>query len=136
MTINDRQEAYEKIYKFLGPEDKLHIECAIWLFTKYPTKLWFHPPNEGKRNWVEQIKLKLMGVRSGVLDFVFLEPNAYYFGLILECKVKYTGNTKSYSTKQQKWWIDQLKQKGFSADIFYEKSEFIQKVNNYFSTAP
>ncbi len=44
--------------KFLGPEDKLQIAVNANLTAAYPTALFCHVPNEGKRSPLKDINLK------------------------------------------------------------------------------
>ncbi len=135
MTIEERISEYQRLYKHFGKEDRLHIEAVTFLFTHYPLATWFHCPNEGKRTWFEQIKCKLMGVRAGVPDFVFLEPNAYYYGLLLEAKVDYDKG-KNYLSKAQKIWRDKLIKKGFKFEVFRTLDEFKTLIKDYFDSVP
>lgn len=37
-----------------------------------PNMVWFHVPNEGKRSYKSAARLKKMGMRKGVADFIFI----------------------------------------------------------------
>lgn len=58
-------------------EISLHMSVAAYLRRAWPADLlWFHVPNGEKRDKAAAGKLKGMGVRAGVPDFVFIMPNA------------------------------------------------------------
>ena len=132
VRIQNRIALYTRLYKSFKKEERLHIESATFLFENYPKALWFHPPNEGKRrDWFEQVKLGLMGVRKGVPDFIVLEPNNQYNGLIIEAKMKYT-----YLSKAQKQWKERLLERNYHFAEFRSINEFKEIVTEYFKTVP
>ena len=54
---------------------------------KYPELKWLHHiPNGGSRNRAEAVKLKQMGVKSGVSDLCLPYPKGIYCGLYIEMK--------------------------------------------------
>ena len=134
MNLEDFKKEYRKVESNLKPEEKLHIHCSFFLFEQYPTVKWFHPPNEGKRGWYEQIKLKLMGVKRGVPDFIILEPNAYYYGIVLEAKAIYKNGGKVTLSKDQNIWKNHLIKRGYKFIEFNTVEEFKKEVSNYLST--
>ena len=50
-------------------ETERHILCANWLRDTFPTILWLHIPNEGRRSWKEGKRQKAMGLMAGAADF-------------------------------------------------------------------
>lgn len=68
-------------------ENRLHLDVAE-LLRKHarPDWLWFHVPNGEKRDYVTACRLKAMGVRPGIADFVLLGPDG--LGRFLELKRK------------------------------------------------
>lgn len=54
-------------------EDALHIALAQWLRYQPLVGLWWHTPNTHS-SVQHAVKLKRMGMLSGVLDFQFLHP--------------------------------------------------------------
>jgi hypothetical protein len=57
------------------PEFKTHCAIADLLrFTAMPGVLWFHPPNGEHRSPRTGARLKRMGVRRGVADFIIIKP--------------------------------------------------------------
>jgi hypothetical protein len=55
-------------------ELEIHMHCAKWLRDAYPQLLAFHVANERKASVQYHVKLKRMGVLSGVADFLVF-PN-------------------------------------------------------------
>ena len=53
-------------------EDRLQIHCAAVLRRFCTKTVWFCVPNGGKRDKVTAARLRQMGVRSGVADFILL----------------------------------------------------------------
>lgn len=51
-------------------EDTLQMSVADYLRYQFPTLLWFHTPNGGKRHPREAARLKRMGVLPGVADIL------------------------------------------------------------------
>ena len=130
-TIEAKRKEFERLYNYFGPEDKLHIKCSFFLWEYYPEAVWFHPPNEGKREWFNQSRVKLMGVKPGVPDFIIMEPNYYHFGLVMEAK---TSNGRL--DPAQKMWLDELRKKGFKAEVFRDFETFTTIVQSYFECIP
>lgn len=63
------------------------ISWASWQMQKYPELKWLHHiPNGGSRNRAEAVKLKQMGVKSGVSDLCLPYPKGIYCGLYIEMK--------------------------------------------------
>ena len=61
-------------------EDQFQISIFWHAWNYYPQtrRLLFHVPNGGKRNKLEAIKLKQMGVVRGVADIIFYWDNQMY----------------------------------------------------------
>ena len=63
------------------------ISWASWQMQKYPELKWLHHiPNGGSRNRAEAVKLKQMGVKSGVSALCLPYPKGIYCGLYIEMK--------------------------------------------------
>jgi len=111
-------------WKFLGPEDKIHAECVDFLSAT--DLIWAHPPNEGKRTPFEQFKAKVLGITSGLMDFLIFEPHAGYCGLFIE--IKAGKNTQSPSQLEM---AAKLSAKGYRCTVCYSKDEFVKAVEDY-----
>ena len=61
------------------PEQAIHLAiCAHIRARAYPSVLWWHTPNEGKRGRVNSAMLKRMGMRAGVSDLIFVHRGKVY----------------------------------------------------------
>lgn len=68
--------------------EQIHIcNWAMWNENRYPELKWLHHiPNGGSRNKAEAVKLKSMGVKSGVSDLHLPYAKGVYIGLYIEMK--------------------------------------------------
>lgn len=76
------------------------VSWAAWNERQYPELKWlYHVPNQmGTRSKVENIKLKQMGVKSGVSDLCLPYPKGIYCGLYIEMKF---GDGKHQKTQKE-----------------------------------
>lgn len=95
--------------------------------------LWYHGPNEGKRNPRTGAALKAAGMKSGFPDCVIFDPPQYYHvielikgfkgaprGLAIELKV---GRNKP--TASQLKWHDDLRARYWRVEVCYTIDEVI-----------
>ena len=68
------------------PEQTLQKNCVEWFHIVYPHKRIIHIPNGGKRNFLEAVQLKKMGVSPGVYDLFIPHPKKGYHGFWIEMK--------------------------------------------------
>ena len=68
--------------------EQIHVcNWAMWNENRYPELKWLHQiPNGGSRNKAEAVKLKSMGVKSGVSDLHLPYAKGVYIGLYIEMK--------------------------------------------------
>lgn len=68
--------------------EQIHVcNWAMWNENRYPELKWMHhTPNGGSRNKAEAVKLKSMGVKSGVADLHLPYAKGVYIGLYIEMK--------------------------------------------------
>jgi len=92
-------------------EDQEQTILATWL-TKKGIK-FFAIPNGGYRNPMEAVKLRRMGVQSGVPDLCIPYAQEPYHGLYIE--LKRVG--PHHVSDAQKYWIDFLQAQGYCAKI-------------------
>jgi hypothetical protein len=86
-----------------GLEDKHQIALFDWARHIPDLKNMFHIPNGGKRNGLEAIRFKRMGVKPGVSDvFLPVAKNGYH-GLWIELKTPI--EMKPTVTKFQREWL-------------------------------
>jgi len=129
---------------YVGNENNMQIACASWLRLQFPKALAFHVPNGGRRPRtsvrrkgqivsipLEASKFKKMGVLAGVPDFIILEPNETYSGLIIELKTK--GGTLQ---KTQKEFLIKCIDRGYKTIVCWSTSAFEHAVCWYFNKSP
>ena len=114
-------------YKYLTGEDKLQHNVILYLQMQYPSALWTHTPNEGRRTPFERFKLKYLGAKSGVPDLLIFTPNKKYNGLAIELKYK-----ENKPTENQKKWLDQLAQNNWLALWLNDFDDCCQIIDKYF----
>lgn len=111
-------------------EEMLQIQVIDWAYYntwKYPQlELMFHVANEGKRNVVQGVKLKRMGLKKGVPDLVLPCGNGKYTGLYIELKT-----AKGRPTAEQKKWIKNLTDAGNYAKVCYGFEDAVQTIKHY-----
>lgn len=105
-------------------EDDEQAALFSWASVKansgYMTRLLFAIPNGGKRNPREAVRMKLAGVKSGVPDMFLPVARNGLHGLWIELKrpiVK--GEAKPVVSAEQKYWIEQLREQGYRAEVCY-----------------
>lgn len=107
-------------------EDTLAISVSYYIKTQYPKVLFSHIPNGGKRNIIEAVKFKKMGVRKGIPDFLIFETNNPHIrGIAIELKVK-----PNKPTPEQLDVIEQMKKLKWNAYVCYSFDE-AKKVIDY-----
>lgn len=89
---------YGKDKPYPGKEDNLQKATARWLAVQHPTLPAFHVPNGGKRPVrtkntgytysPEAVKLKAMGTKPGVSDWLILQPSGPWHGACIELKAE------------------------------------------------
>lgn len=92
--------------------------------------LMIHHANERKTTVQHAVKLKAMGVSSGIPDFqLFLtsdSDNKFCPGLFIEMK-----SPGKKLNPNQKIWFEALKRKGYKTEISYTSDEAIEIVKGY-----
>ncbi len=110
--------------KFL--EDNMAMSVATYLKMQYPDVLFSHMPLGGKRNAREGLRLKKMGTKKGLPDFLIFETNDPHLrGLAIELKVK-----PNKPTPEQLEVLTDLKHLKWAAYVCYsfdEAQEVIDK---------
>jgi hypothetical protein len=98
--------------------------------------LLYHVPNggmrpKGKRYGGEAGKMVGLGQKSGVPDLHLPVPRGLYPGLFIEMKSINGDGKKTYPSKNQRWWIDNLKQKGYRVEVCWTWIEARDVLINY-----
>lgn len=108
---------------------------------QYPGVIAFHVPNGGKRPKqtlsrkgklyiasLEGRKMKEMGAKAGVSDWIILSPNGVFHGLVVELKTK--GGTIQ---KTQIDFLSKCNETGYYACICWSIEGFVEILEWYFS---
>jgi len=89
--------------------------------------VFYHVPNGGKRNWLEAVKFKRLGVKAGIPDLVIPMARKGYHGLYIELKRVSSGALSD----NQKYWLEELKRQGYDCFVAHGADELIEYVKNY-----
>ncbi len=112
-------------------ESQIQIMIFDWasmMINKYPElKLMHHIPNGTYKSMKGAIKAKAEGLKSGVPDICLPAPKGKYHGLYLELKA----TKKNKPSNNQKWWIEELNNQGYKAEVAYGFDEAINIIKNY-----
>ena len=91
---------------------------ALWAWAQHNKVLrdhLVHVPNGGRRNKREAARMKRMGVRAGVHDYLLPVPRGRYHGLWIELKATPPNNAKV--TKEQREWTERMRDQGYAAYV-------------------
>ena len=100
---------------------------AAWNERQYPELKWLHHiPNGGSRNKAEAVKLKQMGVKSGVSDLCLPYPKGIYCGLYIEMKF---GDGKHQ--KSQKEFLTDMAAVGHYVATCYTSEDAVKVLREY-----
>lgn len=108
-------------------EFSLCVQCYAWFSLQYAKREMWHVPNGGKRNLLEAVKFKQMGVKKGVPDYIFPEPVAPYHGLFVEFKTE-----KTRESIEQLQLMHKLEQKNYFVAVVRSFEQFQEVVRRYF----
>ncbi len=99
-----------------SPEEDLHRLCFSWVELKtliHPILQYLvHVPNGGARSKGEAGKLKAMGVKPGVPDFLLPRSVGQWRGLAIELK-----SDVGRLTLDQKLWLSGLSDEGYLVSV-------------------
>lgn len=87
-----------------------------------------HVPNEGKRSYAQGKKLKKMGLKAGVADFILPVSKAGYNILVMEYK---TLLPRGRLSKEQQIWLRYMNTLGNCAMVVYGVDEALEGVKAY-----
>ena len=92
--------------------------------------LWWHTPNEGKRNVRQGARLKRGGMKAGIPDVIIVTPapNAPWArGVAIELKKpKGKNSAKGRLSPTQRNWLCWLEQSGWSTCVAYGWEEAVE----------
>ena len=108
--------------------EQMHVcNWATWNVNRYPELKWlYHIPNGGSRNRLEAVKLKRMGVLSGVPDIELNVSRGGYHGLFIEMKV---GMNKP--TENQIEMMEELSAQGYLCRVCWSGDDAIDVIKEY-----
>lgn len=89
--------------------------------------IFLHIPNEGKRNPIQGYVMARCGLKKGVSDYYLPLPRKSHHGLWIELKRREGGIER----KEQKDWINRMKQLGYAAQFCYGCDEAIEVIKEY-----
>lgn len=132
-------EAYRAMVRRAGrrdrreaPEEALQRACVQWAALqsrRYPIlEALIHVPNGGRRPKGEAGKLKAMGVRPGVPDFLLPLPSPAkcWSGLAIELKAK-----DGRLSRAQAEWLERLADAGWRVAVVRSLEEFCALITEY-----
>lgn len=111
-------------------EDTEQISVIYWAqanVIEHPELKWlYHIPNGGRRDSKEAIKLKQMGVKSGVSDLCLPYPRGKYHGLYIEMKYG-----KNRQTPEQADFLAEMAAVGHYVATCYSAEDAIRVIEQY-----
>jgi hypothetical protein len=110
-----------------GPEDHILYQVVQFINIQYKHVLYCHVPNERKAKVQYYVKLKSLGVKSGVPDLLIFNPFGKFIGLAIELK-----SEKGKVSELQSFWLDALKIRGWSTHVCYSFEETKLVLDEYF----
>lgn len=124
-----------KVKRRVSPEEELHRACFEWVQLAepmHPILKWLtHIPNGGKRSKGEGGKLKAMGVRKGLVDFMLPRKHLGWQGLAVELKAP-----EGRLTPEQREWLEALASDGYLTAEVRTLDEFQAVVKRYLKGLP
>lgn len=118
-------------------EENIHLECAAWVFAheaRFPILRWLmHVPNGGKRSRGEAGKMRAMGVRAGVADFIhpMSSPRSRYSGLAVELK-----SAQGRTSTEQDEFLQAADAAGWLTGVARSLDEFVVIVESWLLDRP
>lgn len=122
----------DRLYGDLRPscpnEKQEHLAFMDWVrLNPRVSQCLIHIANEYDGGIRRGYQRKLMGVKSGVSDFLLVIPSRGYHGLFLELKRLSGGRV----TETQKSWLTLVQSLGYAGEVCYGCSDAISKVEAY-----
>jgi len=106
-------------------EDQEQLLAVKWL-ARNDIPFYFIP-NGGKRNLLEAIKFKSLGVKAGIPDLCIPVAKQNFHGLYIELKRRKGGKV----SKSQHYWLQQLVYQGYDCFVAMGADDLIAYVKNY-----
>jgi hypothetical protein len=116
--------------KRASPEEDLQRVCFEWIVLQTPRhallKYLMHVPNGGARSKGEAGKLKAMGTKPGVPDFLLPRGRGHWRGLAIELK-----SSTGALSPDQKEWLRGLEQEGYLTSVCRTLDNFVALVQAF-----
>ena len=110
-------------------ELKVQIAVVKWLKLQYPNVLYCASAGGMRTSLAVAKKMKASGYVKGFPDLGIFKPTYKHHGLFIELKA----DKKSYPTKEQKEWIENLKAVGYHAVVCKGFDSAIEEITKYFN---
>lgn len=134
MNVKTFKKTYKKssVKRKIAPESEANQQEIVvkYLRLAYPTALYCASAGGMRTSYLQAIKMKRTGYVKGFPDLFIYEPNQYYKGLAIEMKKEKGG----VASPEQKWWQEQLRNRGYSSYICKGSEEAIKIIDEYFTT--
>ena len=130
-------KTYKKTFKKstskhkIAPKSEANQQEIVvkYLRLAYPTALYCASAGGMRTSYLQAIKMKRTGYVKGFPDLFIYEPNQDYKGLAIEMKKEKGG----VASPEQKWWQEQLRNRGYSSYICKGSEEAIKVIDEYFT---
>lgn len=116
----------------IAPESEANQQEIVvkYLRLAYPSVLYCASAGGMRTSYLQAIKMKRTGYVKGFPDLFIYEPNQDYKGLAIEMKKEKGG----VASPEQKWWQEQLRNRGYASYICRGNEEAIKVIDEYFGT--
>jgi hypothetical protein len=120
-----------KRIRYLPAEHDEQVALVTWLQWMH-REAWEHCyaiPNGGHRHQAVAKRMKDEGVKRGVPDLCLALPSRHWHGLYLELKA--SGTTACSVSKEQRAWIERLREAGYAAEVAHGLDEAKRVIEGY-----
>lgn len=134
MNVKTFKKTYKKssVKRKIAPESEANQQEIVvkYLRLAYPTALYCASAGGMRTSYLQAIKMKRTGYVKGFPDLFIYEPTQDYKGLAIEMKKEKGG----VASPEQKWWQEQLRNRGYASYICKGKDEAIKTIDEYFNS--
>lgn len=134
MNVKTFKKTYKKssAKRNIAPESEANQQEIVikYLRLAYPNVLYCASAGGMRTSYLQAIKMKRTGYVKGFPDLFIYEPNQDYKGLAIEMKKEKGG----VASPEQKWWQEQLRNRGYASYICKGSEKAIKVIDEYFTT--
>ena len=134
MNVKTFKKTYKKssTKRKIAPESEANQQEIVvkYLRLAYPNVLYCASAGGMRTSYLQAIKMKRTGYVKGFPDLFIYEPNQDYKGLAIEMKKEKGG----VASPEQKWWQEQLRNRGYASYICKGNEEAIKVIDEYFNS--